>query len=93
MAKRIEKIVLPQLLKQQQMMYLKGGENNCTCYDNGGGIASWCTCSCYWEGSGGSSVEDNRNANIGSSSQHGCNQYYYCNGCGDTQTLPHTSAG
>ena len=39
-----------------------------------------CTCSCYWENNTGSSTDDNRDANfiLGTESEHGCNQYIYC---------------
>lgn len=40
---------------------------------------NFCQCSCYWEGTkGGSSTDDNRSANydLGTTSEHGCNQYY-----------------
>lgn len=36
-----------------------------------------CNCSCYWEGKGGATLNDNMNANyaLNTHSQHGCNQY------------------
>lgn len=53
-------------LQDKTMNVLKGG--NC------------CTCSCYWEGSGGSSSGDNQQANYrqDTTSVHGCNQYTAC---------------
>lgn len=54
------------IVENKAMNALKGG--NC------------CQCSCYWEGRGGSSTEDNQNANyrLDTISQHGCNQYTQC---------------
>lgn len=57
-------------LANRQMNELKGG---ITC----------CTCSCYWEGNGGSSSNDNAAANTkigpyGGYSEHGDNNYIYC---------------
>lgn len=34
-----------------------------------------CTCSCYWEGRGGSNVEDNCNANVSVGSEGGYSEY------------------
>lgn len=41
-----------------------------------------CSCSCYWEGKGGSTIEANEAANykFNGTSVHGCNQYEYCEG-------------
>lgn len=55
-------------LKDKDMNVLKGG--NC------------CNCSCYWADRGGSSIEDNTNANYSNDteSKDGCNQYANCDG-------------
>lgn len=54
------------IMKDKEMSAILGG--NC------------CTCSCYWEGKGGSSVEDNKNANyaVDGYSVNGCNGYWAC---------------
>jgi len=59
-----------QSLKEKEMSGLKGG----TC----------CYCSCYWEGKGGSSSNNNSEANWKSEtiSVNGCNSYQYCTGDG-----------
>lgn len=66
----LKKIKLNALSKStmvdKAMNALKGG--NC------------CDCSCYWEGRGGSSSNDNMNANyqLDTHSIHGCNLYHNC---------------
>ena len=61
------KINLLELLVPQ-MNSLRGGQS--------------CTCSCYWDGQGGSTAGDNRDANYesGITSKHGCNQYWKVDG-------------
>lgn len=56
-----------------------------------GGIC--CSCSCYWEGRGGSSYMDNSAANykFGGVSKEGCNEYVYCDEPNEAVPLP--SAG
>lgn len=55
------------IMKDKEMSAILGG-SNC------------CTCSCYWEGKGGASSEDNMNANYGFNgySINGCNEYVNC---------------
>lgn len=52
-------------LKEKEMNAILGGNS--------------CSCSCYWEGRGGSSINDNNMANykLDTSSIHGCNQFTY----------------
>lgn len=52
-------------LKQKEMNAIVGGKT--------------CSCSCYWAGKGGSSIDDNNMANYGYNyeSVHGCNQFTY----------------
>lgn len=81
--KKLSKLKLNQLfdtnLRDREMNGLKGG--------------NVCTCSCYYENSGGSSSSSNMNANYklfdyGAYSSVGCNQYLqadivstYCDSC------------
>ncbi|GHV58369.1 hypothetical protein FACS1894182_10340 [Bacteroidia bacterium] len=67
-------VLSEQSLEQRQMNELRGGEP----YD------STCSCSCYWESSGGSSTADNAetNAKSGYTSSQGCNQYQFTPGDG-----------
>lgn len=55
-----------------------------------------CTCSCYWEGNGGSPSIDNKNANYalgdyGGESYYGCNQYMKAD-CGHIPYDPYATA-
>lgn len=76
--KKLLKLKLNQLrdsnLSNNEMRSLLGGGD----YD------SPCTCSCYWEGNGGSATADNAetNARTGYSSSQGCNQYQFTPGDG-----------
>jgi natural product precursor len=81
--KKLEKLRLNVLneqdLKEKQMNSLRGG--------------TVCFCSCYYANYGGSSSEDNRNANhnIGGDmaySVNGCNQYVYNDGLGYPEYFP-----
>ena len=58
-------------LKEKEMNAILGGNS--------------CSCSCYWEGRGGSSINDNNMANykFEYESVHGCNQFTYCDETGD----------
>ncbi|TGY28146.1 TIGR04149 family rSAM-modified RiPP [Bacteroides caecimuris] len=66
---KLQKLKLHKLseasLKDKEMNALIGGY-------------SGCYCSCYWEGQGGSSTDDNMHANYnnGSYSTHGCNGHW-----------------
>lgn len=54
------------IMKDKEMNGLKGGNS--------------CGCSCYWEGQGGSSVDDNAEANYtlgNGESKNGCNEFSY----------------
>jgi natural product precursor len=71
-------------LRKREMDILRGKEPY---------TGRWCSCSCYYEGNGGSSSNDNSSANYnlgstGGESTNGCNQYYtlpggssYCSSC------------
>lgn len=52
-------------LRQKEMNAIIGGKS--------------CSCSCYWAGKGGSSIDDNNMANYkcNYASVHGCNQFTY----------------
>lgn len=58
-------------LRQKEMNAIMGGNS--------------CSCSCYWEGKGGSSINDNNMANYEHNyeSVHGCNQFTYSDETGD----------
>ncbi len=60
-----------QTIQQKEMDALLGGQS--------------CSCSCYWAGQGGSSINDNNMANYqyGYSSGQGCNQFTYSDEMGD----------
>lgn len=58
-------------LRQKEMNAIIGGNS--------------CSCSCYWAGKGGSSINDNNMANhkYNYASVHGCNQFSYDDEMGD----------
>ncbi len=58
-------VISAESLRQKEMNAIVGGKS--------------CACSCYWEGRGGSSINDNNMANyrINAESKHGCNQFTY----------------
>ena len=66
MSKKLKLTTLSEaILKDKETNAIKGGK--------------FCTCSCYWEDTEGSSPSgDNRSANytLGMASTHGCNQYF-----------------
>lgn len=58
-------------LRQKEMNAIVGGNS--------------CSCSCYWEYKGGSSIDDNQMANYNHNyeSKHGCNQFTYSDEMGE----------